>query len=156
MSDNNIPNIPDGFIAVNNPLPTNFNPDTMQTFQPDFSYLDKQVQENLKHVIPFEERVKPITDRQDKEIKILNEQIDVYKFENQSLRLQLEKVNSRLKEEGDRLKEETAKREEAESKLTLKDWKVALIALGSALLVFAIEHYKDIYDLIISLIDSLK
>lgn len=156
MNDNNIPNIPDGFIVANSPLPTNFNPKTMQAFQPDFSYLDKQVQENLKHVIPFEERVKPITDRQDKTIKTLEEQIDVYKVENQSLRLQLEQVNSHLREETARLKEETAKREEAESKLTLKDWKVTLIALGSALLVLAIEHYKDIYDFIISLIESLK
>ncbi len=128
MSDNNIPNIPDGFIAVNNPLPTSFNPDTIQTFQPDFSYLDKQVQENLKHVIPFEERVKPITDRQDKEIKILEDQIDVYKVENQTLRLQLEQVNFRLKEESDRLKEETAKREEAETKLSKRDWKNVLVS----------------------------
>ena len=128
MSDNNIPDIPGGFIAVNNPLPTNFNPDTMQTFQPDFSYLDKQVQENLKHVIPFEERVKPITDRQDKEIKILEDQIDVYKVENQTLRLQLEQVNSRLKEESDRLKEETAKREDAETKLSKRDWKSIIIS----------------------------
>lgn len=128
MSDNNMPNIPDGFIAVNNPLPTNFNPEIMQTFQPDFSYLDKQVQENLKHVIPFEERVKPITDRQDKTIKTLEEQIDVYKFENQSLRLQLEQVNSHLKEESNRLKEETAKREDAETKLSKRDWKSIIIS----------------------------
>lgn len=128
MSDNNIPDIPGGFIPINNPLPTNFNPDTMQTFQPDFSYLDKQVQENLKHVIPFEERVKPITDRQDKEIKILEDQIDVYKVENQTLRLQLEQVNSRLKEESDRLKEETAKREDAETKLSKRDWKSIIIS----------------------------
>lgn len=126
MNDN--PNIPKGFIAVNNPLPTNFNPETMQTFQPDFSYLDKQVQENLKHVIPFEERVKPITDRQDKEIRILEDQIDVYKVENQSLRLQLEQVNSHLKEESDRLKEETAKREEAETKLSKREWKSIIIS----------------------------
>jgi len=121
-------NIPDGFIAVNNPLPTNFNPETMQTFQPDFSYLDRQVQENLRHVIPFEERVKPITDRQDNEIKILEEQLDVYKIENQSLRLQLEQVDFRRKEESDKLEEEIAKREEAETKLSKRDWKSILIS----------------------------
>ena len=135
MSDNNIPNIPDGFIPVNNPLPTNFNPKIMQTFQPDMSHLNKQVEENLKHIIPFEERVKPITDRQDKEIGILEEQIDVYKVENQSLRLQLEKVNSRLKEESDRLKEETAKREEAETKLSKRDWKSIIISGAISLVV---------------------
>lgn len=134
MSDNNMPNIPDGFIAVNNPLPTNFNPKIMQTFQPDFSYLDKQVEENLKHIIPFEERIKPITDRQDKTIKTLEEQIDVYKIENQKLRTQLEQVNSRLKEESDKLKEETAKREEAETKLSKREWKSIIIS-GSIALV---------------------
>ena len=153
MSDK--PIIPEGFIQVNNQFP-NIDVGNLPTHYPDMSHLNKQVEENLSHIIPFEERIKPITDRQDKTIKTLEEQIDVYKVENQSLRLQLEQVNSRLKEESDRLKEETAKREEAENKLTLKDWKVALIALGSALLVLAVEHYKDIYDFIVSLIEMLK
>ena len=135
MSDNNIPNIPDGFIPINNPLPTNFNPEIMQTFQPDMSYLNKQVEENLKHIIPFEDRIKPITDRQDKEIGILEEQIDVYKAENQTLRLQLEQVNSQLKEETARLKEETAKREEAETKLSKREWKNIIISGAISLVV---------------------
>lgn len=134
MSDNNMPNIPDGFIAVNNPLPTNFNPEIMQTFQPDMSCLNKQVEENLKHIVPFEERIKPITDRQDKEIGILEEQIDVYKVENQSLQAELKKVNSHLREETAKLKEESLKRELAEAKLSAKDWKIMLIsgAIGLA------------------------
>ena len=84
MSDNHIPNILDDFRAIDN-LPTSFNPETIKTYQPDLSYLDRQVQDNLKLVNPFEDRIKPITDRQDKTIKILEEEIDVYKIENGSL-----------------------------------------------------------------------
>lgn len=153
MSDNNMPNILDGFIAVNNPLPTNFNPEIMQTLQPDMSHLNKQVEENLKHIIPFEERVKPITDRQDKTIKTLEEQIDVYKIENQSLRLQLEKVNTHLREETAKREEETAKRELAESKLTLKDWKTFLWggvigALGTKFIEWLFNIVPKIIELI--------
>ena len=76
MSDNHIPNILDDFRAIDN-LPTSFNPETIKTYQPDLSYLDRQVQDNLKLVNPFEDRIKTI--------KILEEEIDVYKIENGSL-----------------------------------------------------------------------
>jgi len=54
------------------------------------------------------------------------------------------------------LKEESLKRELAESKLSAKDWKTAFIALGTAILVLTVEHWKDIYDFILFLIVSQR
>ena len=67
-------NLPDGFVPIDNPFP-NIDVSNLSKFQPDISYLNKKVDKNLSHIVPFEDRIKPITDRQDKTIETLKEQI---------------------------------------------------------------------------------
>lgn len=50
------------------------------------------------------------------------------------------------------LKDESDKRAIAENKLSVKDWKLVFLALISALTTLTIEHWKDIYNFILSLI----
>lgn len=108
--------------------------------------------QNVK-VLTSEERAKPITDRLDKEIEILEKQLQQAESTNSDLQDKLDKSNFELKQLNDKvssqtyyikelkadLKEETERRIKAEDKLSSKDWKLALISfvvgVGSGLLV---------------------
>ena len=50
------------------------------------------------------------------------------------------------------IKEEYLDQKKSANKLSLKDWKLALVAICSSLLTLLIEHWKDVADLILSLI----
>lgn len=108
--------------------------------------------QNVK-VLTSEERAKPITDRLDREIEILESQLQQAESTNTELQDKLDKSNFELKQLNDKvssqtyyikelkadLKEETERRIKAEDKLSSKDWKLALISfavgVGSGLLV---------------------
>lgn len=95
-----------------------------------------------------------------------DQQIEVLMRFNSELQTKLDDAYIQLKQLNDKdaiqtgqikelradLREESLRRELAETKLNIKDWKVALIALGGALIALGIEHWKDIYDFILSLI----
>lgn len=49
-----------------------------------------------------------------------------------------------------------AKQKLAESKLNTKDWKTAILSFLSAILALMIEHWMDIYNIILSLIGLRK
>ena len=99
---------------------------------------------------------------------LLEEQLNQYKLMNNELQEQLENANLQLKQLNDKeasqnlyikelkadLKEESLKREIAESELSSKDWKLAFVALVTALLVLAVEHWHTIYKFILSLIGT--
>ena len=51
------------------------------------------------------------------------------------------------------VKTEYQKQQKNVDKLSLKDWKLALIALGGALIALIIEHWNDILNFILSLIE---
>ncbi len=152
MSDSNIPNIPDNLIPVDNLLVGEINLDLLKNAQSFEWNVPKRVID-IVEPLSNEEKFKPITDRQDKEIKILEKQIELYEVENQKLRTQLEQVNSHLRDETSKREEETAKREWAESKLTLKDWKTFLWggvigALGTKFIEWLFNIIPKIIELI--------
>lgn len=122
-NNNNTVNLPNNFIKAENPISSNFNFDMINNFHHNIPNINKQVEENLKHLIPFDEKIKPITERQDRTINALREQIDVYKVENQILQDELSKANSMIQEEISKRKLAEIKRAEAEEKLGKKDWK---------------------------------
>lgn len=108
--------------------------------------------QNVKLVTP-EERAKPITDRLDKEIELLEGQLQQAESTNEELQSKLDDAYIQLRQLNDKtssqnlyikelktdLKEETERRIKAEDKLSSKDWKLALISfvvgVGSGLLV---------------------
>ena len=105
--------------------------------------------------------------KSEKQIKLLEEKLQSEKESNIELQnkldgtyIQLRQLNDKessqnlyIKELKADLKVASLQKEIAESKLSTKDWKTAFIALVSALFVLAIEHWKDIYNFIISLVE---
>ena len=49
------------------------------------------------------------------------------------------------------IKAEYQEQQKSANKLSLKDWKLIIVALISSLITLAIEHWKDIYKFILSL-----
>lgn len=97
---------------------------------------------------------------------LLEDQLKQYESANKDLCKQLEEAQLQLKQLNDKessqnlyikelkadLQMESLKRELAENKLSSKDWKTAFITLIAALFVLLVEHWKDIYNIILSLI----
>lgn len=75
----------------------------------------------------MEEKLKPITERQDKTIDTLENQINIYRTENQSLKHTVENISSQLQEESMRREIAETKQALAETKLNAKEWKSLLI-----------------------------
>lgn len=113
-------------------------PKTDVTFKNPLEKTENLLEEQLKH------ETNQSTELQEK----LNEAYDQLRQLNDKDSIQV----SELKQLRADLKEESLKRELAESKLSSKDWKTAIIALGTGIFVLAVEHWKDIYDFILSLI----
>jgi len=82
----------------------------------------------------------------------LQAKLDKSNFELKQLNDKNSSQNLYIKELQADLKEESLKREVAENKLSSKDWKTAFISLSTGIFVLAVEHWKDIYDFILSLI----
>lgn len=109
----------------------------------------------------------PFRNPNEKMESLLEEQIKQYEVTNKNLHKQLEEAQLQLKQLNDKeasqnlyikelkadLQTESLKRELAENKLSSKDWKTAFIALIAALFVLAVEHWKDIYNFILSLVE---
>lgn len=107
----------------------------------------------------------PFKNPNEKMESLLEEQLKQYETANKDLHKQLEEAQLQLKQLNDKessqnlyikelkadLQMESLKRELAENKLSSKDWKTAFIALIAALFVLAVEHWKDIYNFILSL-----
>lgn len=97
---------------------------------------------------------------------LLEEQLKQYKLMNSELHQKLEYAQLQLKQLNDKessqnlyikelkadLKEESLKRELAENKLSFKDRKLIMVSFLTAVVVLAIEHWKDIYVFILYLI----
>lgn len=108
----------------------------------------------------------PFRNPNEKMESLLEEQLKQYETANKDLHKQLEEAQLQLKQLNDKessqnlyikelkadLQMESLKRELAENKLSSKDWKTAFIALIAALFVLSVEHWKDIYNFILSLI----
>lgn len=92
--------------------------------------------------------------------KLLQEQTD----EINNLKKQLEYANIQLTQANERvtfqniyieelksnLKSESEQRIIAENKLSKKDWKLALVAFVTAMVILGIEHWNDIYSFILN------
>lgn len=116
----------------------------MHTFvhQPSYNF-QKQFDETMALVSTPAERAKPITDRLDKQIEILGNQLQQAETTNAELQAKLEKANFELKQLNDKsssqnlyikelkadLKEEMERRIKAEDTISPKDWKMAIISL---------------------------
>jgi len=121
----------------------------------------------MPYIPSQEERMQPFLDRLDEQNELLEAQLIQAQGANTSLQKQLDDAYVELKQLNDKtssqtyyikqlkadLKEETERRIKAEDKLSSKDWKLALVALGGALIALGVEHWKDIYDFILSLIE---
>lgn len=159
----------------NNYIPINLTPDfeakvkqfteLMQT--PEMmNYTANKAEEQV-----FGNLSEPITDvpfrnPNEKMESLLEKQLKQYETANKDLHKQLEEAHSQLKQLNDKessqnlyikelkadLQMESLKRELAESKLSSKDWKTIAISFLVAVIVLLIEHWKDIYDFILSLI----
>lgn len=116
----------------------------MHTFvhQPTYN-LQKQFDETMARVSTPAERAKPITDRLDKQIEILENQLQQAEITKAELQTKLEKANFELKQLNDKsssqnlyikelkadLKEEMERRIKAEDRISPKDWKMSFISL---------------------------
>ena len=116
----------------------------MNTFihQPTYNF-QKQLDEAKVLVSTPAERAKPITDRLDKQIEILDNQLQQAETTNAELQAKLEKANFELKQLNDKsssqnlyikelkadLKEEMERRIKAEDAISPKDWKMSIISL---------------------------
>ena len=141
------------------PIP-NIIPQSVSDMQRENTRIAKEISRSVN------KRNKSFTDRMDTTNSLLEEQIRQYKDANNELKKQLEETRFQLKQLNDKessqnlyikelkadLREESLKRELAEGELNAKDWKLAFVALGSALLVLAVEHWQSIYKFILSLI----
>lgn len=153
---NDKPELPEKLIPINEPV--KFNIDNIDISKFNIKPMSNFTKPIVDIVEPpsMEERLKPITERQDKTITTLNTQIDVYRAENQSLKSEIETISLQLQEERMRREVAEAKQELAETMLGAKDWKIAIISLLSAVLILAVEHWRDIYDAILYLIGLRK
>lgn len=112
------------------------------THQPTYDY-QKEINKALSYVSTPAERAKPITDRLDRQIEILENQIQQAETINADLQAKLEKANFELKQLNDKsssqnlyikelkadLKEEMERRIKAEDAISPKDWKMSIISL---------------------------
>ena len=110
--------------------------------QPTYNY-QKQFDEAMALVSTPAERAKPITDRLDRQIEILENQLQQAETTNTDLQAKLEKANFELKQLNDKsssqnlyikelkadLKEEMERRIKAEDAISPKDWKMSIISL---------------------------
>lgn len=131
------------------------------------NYMANQVHEQITKNLIQPSLNPPLKNLNEKVENLLEEQIKQYESANNELQKQLTEAQLQLKQLNDKessqnlyikelkadLKEESLKRELAENKLSTKDWKTAVIAFIFAVVVLAIEHWKDIYDFILSLIE---
>lgn len=114
-------------------------------------------------IITKEEQDKHLTDRMDNTNKLLedsNQKISELQLNLEESYAQLLQANDKIDTqtsviEGLKtdLKIETFKREAVESKLSGKDWKVAFIGFACAIIVLAIEHWRFVLNLILSLFE---
>ena len=144
-----------------NETPRNFTPIEQNMSQFDMTNIQPLRQNYIQPLQP------PPVSKLDETNKLLSAQLYQSNKENEELHQQLDDMHLQLRQLNDKtssqtlyikqlqanLKEEERKHKEAENKLSIKDWKVALIAFISAVVVLTIEHWKDIYDFILSLIE---
>lgn len=147
-----------------NEIPSNFTPIEQTIPQLDMTKV-QPLRPNYTQPLPPQ----PFS-KLDETNKLLSAQLYQSNKENEELHQQLDDMHLQLRQLNDKtssqtlyikqlqanLKEEESKRKEAENKLSIKDWKVAIIAFCSAILALIIEHWKDIYDFILPLIESLQ
>lgn len=109
-----------------------------------------------------------IADRMDRTLVYLDQQTEQQKIFDILLQEKLDKTNLELKQLNDKyasqnlyikelqrnLKKESLQREIAETKLSARDWKTATVALGSALFILAVEHWKEICDFVLLLMQT--
>lgn len=107
----------------------------------------------------------PFRNPNEKMESLLEEQLKQYESTNKELHKQLEDTQLQLKQLNDKesynnlyikelkadLQMESLKRELAENKLSSKDWKTIVISFLTAVIVLLIEHWKDLYNFILSL-----
>lgn len=108
-----------------------------------------------------EDRDRHLTDRLDNTNRLLeesNHRITELQSQLDNTYIQLRQANDKvssqtlyIKELKSDLREESLKKELAESKVSAKDWKVAFIALLSALIMLGVEHSIDFIRFIQSL-----
>ena len=85
---------------------------------------------------------------------LLQEKLDKTNLELKQLNDKYASQNLYIKELQINLKKESLKREIAETKLSARDWKTAIVALGSALFILAVEHWKEICDFVLLLMQK--
>lgn len=128
---------------INTPEYQNYTANQMQEKIKD-NIVDLSVS-NIKTTNPNEKTERLLSEsnaKQDKQIQLLEKQLEQEKISNTDLQLKLEDAYTQLRQLNDKessqnlyikelkadLKEESLKRELAENKVSAKDWKLALIA----------------------------
>lgn len=147
-----------------NEIPSNFTPINQTIPQLDVTKV-QYIQQNYVQQLPSQ----PVSKLEEIN-KLLSAQLYQSNQENEELHKRLDDMYTQLRQLNDKsseqklyikqleynFKQEERKRKEAEDKISIKDWKIALIAFISAITVLAIEHWKDIYNFILSLIELLQ
>lgn len=132
------------------PVENNFSDDQINQMREHMDiYGSIMIQEQImKNIVPNIQDM-PLHNPNEKLESLTEDEI----LQTKQLNDKISSQNFYIKQSQADLKEEFNNRAVAEKKLSSKDWKLVLLALISALTTLAIEHWKDIYNFILSLIE---